>query len=140
MNFTFRRAICCLTFFLLSTARLHAAPTSQPGVPALPANVVRLADIRYGDGPDKSNLLDLYLPDKADHARQLIIWIHGGGWSAGDKNACPAIRAVQLGFVVASINYRLSTQAVYPAQIQDCKGAIRFLRAHAAEYHIDPNK
>jgi acetyl esterase/lipase len=69
----------------------------------------------------------------------LIIWIHGGGWSQGNKQFCPALPGVAHGYIVASINYRLSGQAIYPAQIQDCKGAIRFLRAHAKEYHIDPD-
>jgi acetyl esterase/lipase len=114
-----------------------AAPATQP---ALPPHVVRVADVRYGDGPGRSNLLDLYLPDHADHARPLIIWIHGGGWSMGDKQACYAAPMVAHGFIAASLNYRLSGQAIYPAQIQDCKGAIRFLRAHAGQYHIDPNK
>jgi acetyl esterase/lipase len=131
---------CSLAVLMVWAIPLRAAPTSQPSGPALPPHVVRVADIRYGDGPGKSNLLDLYLPDKADHARPLIVWIHGGGWAAGDKTGCPAIPAVSHGFVVASLNYRLSGQATYPAQIQDCKGAIRFLRAHADQYHIDPNK
>jgi acetyl esterase/lipase len=129
-----------LAFLAMGSAPLQAAATSQPAGPVLPPNVVRLADIRYGEGPGKSNLLDLFEPNKADHARPLIIWIHGGGWSGGDKSGCPAVTAVNFGFVVASLNYRLSGQAPYPAQIQDCKGAIRFLRAHASQYHIDPNK
>ena len=140
MNLPLRRIFrCfCLAFFAAGVAQVMAAPTTQP---TLPPHVERLVDIRYGDGPGRSNLLDLYLPDHTtDHARPLIVYIHGGGWSAGDKLTCPCIWMVSHGFAVASLNYRLSGLAPYPAQIQDCKGAIRFLRAHAGEYHFDPNK
>ena len=68
----------------------------------------------------------------------LIVWVHGGAWKGGDKSNCPARRFVPMGFVVASVNYRLSQHAIYPAQIEDCKAAIRFLRANAKTYNIDP--
>jgi acetyl esterase/lipase len=114
-----------------------AAPTSQP---ALTPHVVRLADIRYGSAPGKFNLLDLYLPDHPDHARPLIVWVHGGGWSMGDKMPAPALPLIPRGYILASINYRLAPRETYPAQIEDCKGAIRFLRAHAGQYNIDPDR
>jgi acetyl esterase/lipase len=117
-----------------------AGPTSRPA-PKLPPHTTLARDIRYGDGPGDSNLLDLFMPDPPpSRALPLIIWVHGGGWSEGSKEPCRALPFVNKGYVVASINYRLSEQAVYPAQIQDCKGAIRFLRAHAKAYHIDPDK
>ncbi|MCU0786401.1 MAG: alpha/beta hydrolase, partial [Verrucomicrobia bacterium] len=65
---------------------------------------------------------------------------HGGAWRAGSKENCPARRFVARGYAVASINYRLSQHAIFPAQIEDCKAAIRWLRAHAAEYHLDPKR
>ncbi len=67
-----------------------------------------------------------------------MIWIHGGGWSTGDKAAPPGMGLLLRGYVVASINYRLSREAVFPAQIYDCKAAVRFLRSHAREFDIDP--
>jgi acetyl esterase/lipase len=97
-------------------------------------------DLKYGDAPGKANLLDIYLPENAEGALPLIVWIHGGGWAAGDKAGCPAVGMVGRGYVAASINYRFSQEAIFPAQIEDCKGAIRWLRAHAKEYHIDPDK
>ena len=114
-----------------------AAPSTQP---TLPAHVTRVDNVRYGEAPGTANLLDLYLPDHFDHSLPLVVWIHGGGWSAGDKAGCPGVPLVAHGFVVASLNYRLSGEVPYPAQIQDCKGAIRFLRAHADQYHIEANK
>ena len=62
----------------------------------------------------------------------------GPGW-AGSKEGCPAVPLTAKGYAVASINYRLSQHAVFPAQIEDCKAAIRWLRANAAKYHLDPD-
>lgn len=66
--------------------------------------------------------------------------IHGGGWSAGGKNLDHAVSAARQGYVGASINYRLSGVAKFPAAVHDCKAAIRWLRSHAAQYHIDPDQ
>jgi acetyl esterase/lipase len=128
-----------LAIIVLLTHTTSAAPATQPVQTKIPG-VNRLTDIRYGEAAGNANLLDVYLPEKIDHPRPLIVWVHGGGWAGGDKNFCPAVAAVSQGFVVASINYRLTSEAIYPAQIQDCKGAIRFLRAHADQYGIDPKR
>jgi acetyl esterase/lipase len=72
--------------------------------------------------------------------RPLIVWIHGGAWEKGSKASCPAKLMVVRGYAVASIGYRLSQHAVYPAQIEDCKAAIRWLKAHSKEYGIDPER
>lgn len=99
-------------------------------------------DLVYVEGGHERHRLDLYLPEKADAPLPLIIWVHGGGWQNGSKDGCPPLRAgyVARGYAVASINYRLSGHAVFPAQIQDCKAAIRWLRAHAGEYSLDPKR
>ncbi|MBN2128358.1 MAG: alpha/beta hydrolase [Sedimentisphaerales bacterium] len=102
-----------------------------------------LRDIEYVPGGHERQKLDLYLPtdpestDNTPEQRPLIVWIHGGAWQAGSKNRCPARRFVGEGYAVASINYRLSQHAIFPAQIQDCKAAIRHLRAHAEHYGLD---
>ncbi len=71
-------------------------------------------------------------------ARPLLLWIHGGGWRGGSRaDESPALPFVDSGYVVASIDYRLSGQAVWPAQIHDAKAAVRWLRAHAATLHLD---
>lgn len=72
----------------------------------------------------------------------IVVAIHGGGWYKGSRASmdAAALHFLALGYAYASIDYRLSSEAIYPAQIEDCKCAIRFLRAHAAKYHIDPSK
>lgn len=83
--------------------------------------------------------LDLLVP-KSDEAVPLLIWIHGGGWQSGTRHYPFAAEYVKEGFAVAMIDYRLSGVAKFPAQIEDCKAAVRFLRAKAADYRIDPNR
>lgn len=86
------------------------------------------------------HVLDLYLPTNQCAPRPLVIFIHGGGWISGDKDAVqPYVPALlSRGFAVASINYRFSYNAPFPAQIHDCKAAVRWLRANAGQYGIDP--
>ncbi len=84
--------------------------------------------------------LDLYIPKKAESPLPLVVWIHGGGWRGGSKENCRALGLLEHGFAVASINYRLTDVAMFPAQIHDCKAAIRFLRANAKQNDIDPDR
>ena len=109
----------------------------RPAAPKLPAGVKVLRDLQYVDGGHERNRLDLYLPEKAEGQLPLVVWIHGGAWQAGSKDGCPAVYLTAKGYAVASINYHLSQHAVFPAQIEDCKAAIRWLRANAAKYHLD---
>jgi acetyl esterase/lipase len=102
-------------------------------------SATRIADIRYGDAPGIDNLLDIYQPLGITHRLPAIVWIHGGGWSAGDKYPCPIVRFADQGYVIVSINYRFAPKNRFPAQMYDCKGAIRFLRANAGKYNIDPD-
>ncbi|MCB1279068.1 alpha/beta hydrolase fold domain-containing protein [Prosthecobacter sp.] len=103
------------------------------------AGVKAHRDLVYVEGGHERNKLDLYLPETAEGPLPLLIWVHGGGWQNGSKDGCPPLRGgyVERGYAVASINYRLSGHAVFPAQIEDCKAAIRWLRAHAKEYNLD---
>jgi len=109
-------------------------------------NVRVLRDLEYIPGGHERNKLDLYLPQQDGGQKQkvgrlpLIIWVHGGAWMGGDKKDCPAVRFVHKGYAVASINYRLSQHATFPAQIEDCKAAVRFLRANADKYNLDPKR
>ncbi|MEY8284269.1 alpha/beta hydrolase [Lachnospiraceae bacterium 50-23] len=99
-------------------------------------------DIAY-DTLSQSQKFDLYLPETGEGPFPLIMFIHGGGWFAGDKadgqeNAWVTLR--EKGYAVASINYRLSGEAPHPSGIIDCKTALRFLKAHADEYHIKADR
>lgn len=98
-----------------------------------------VAYVRRKDGPV---LMDLFLPrDRpAGTKSPVVIWVHGGGWKAGSKEPCPAALFALDGYVVASINYRLIPEHRFPAQIDDCRAAVRFLREHAGEHGIDPER
>ncbi len=98
-----------------------------------------LRDLAYVSNGHPRHKLDLYLPKNPANA-PLIVWIHGGAWQQGDKERTPAQIFVEEGYAVASINYRLSQHAVFPAQIIDCKTAIRWLRVHAKEYGYNPDR
>jgi acetyl esterase/lipase len=132
---SFLAAILLLPAFHCIAQELQA---KQPGAVRLPDGVRVVRDVEYVPGGGKAQSLDLYLAEKSKGVLPLVVWIHGGAWISGDKAQCPGVRLVSCGYAVASINYRLSHQSIFPAQIQDCKAAIRWLRAHAKEYNIDP--
>ncbi len=95
-------------------------------------------DIEYARVGELSLKLDVYVPDNAATPLPLLVWLHGGGWSEGSKTLCPGLFFSGRGYVVASIDYRLTGVAPFPAQIEDCRAALRWLRANASKYHIDP--
>ena len=137
------RKLLPLTFaaiFFVAHSSLADDPKPAPRRPAnLPEGTQILRDLAY-DTHGKSNTLDLYLPEKSDAPVPLVIWIHGGGWIGGNKDdGGPALRMLGHGYATASINYRLSNEAIFPAQIEDCKAAVRFLRANAKKYNLDPD-
>lgn len=118
----------------------HAAG-GQPERP-IPEGVNYIRDVQFCSGGGKPLLMDWYIPKlRTKTPSPAIIWIHGGGWVGSDKseNAVPVFLS-QRGWTVASINYRLSGEATFPAAIEDCKCAIRYVRANAAKYQINPEK
>ena len=98
-----------------------------------------IKDIEFAKVGGQSLKLDLYLPPKPKNAA-LVIWIHGGGWRNGTKEKCFITWLPEHGYAVASISYRFSSTAKFPAQLHDCKGAVRWLRAHAKQYGFNPDK
>lgn len=102
----------------------------------IPDNVVLLSNLRYRDG-SRACVLDLALPKaRADRPRAAVVVIHGGGWIEGDKSSFDVQRTpgniidfAAAGFVAASVNYRLSREAPFPAGLYDCQAAVRWLRA-----------
>jgi len=120
-----------------------AAPAGGP--PRLPDNVKAELDLPYAGTDNPKQRLDLYLPRKpaSDKPLPVIAFIHGGGWKSGDKRGAGGLLAgfAQSGnYATASIGYRLTGEAGWPAQIHDCKAAIRWLRANAATYNLDPDR
>jgi acetyl esterase/lipase len=116
----------------------------------VPDNIVVLYNLRYREGAVKDWVLDLAMPkDAGDKPRPAIVVIHGGGWLEGDKSSFSTPRNrppgnvidfAKLGFVAATINYRLSKEAPFPAALHDCKCAVRWLRANAKKYRIDGDR
>ena len=96
------------------------------------------ADIEYAKVGEVSLKLDLHRPQAENPP--LIVYVHGGGWRAGSKKDMPIVDLYDKGFAIASVDYRLSPQAAFPAQVHDIKAAIRFLRANAGVYHINASK
>jgi len=130
---------------LLGTVWLTAALAQAQGPagrPALPEGTKAFRDIAYVENGHERQKLDLFVPGDATNALPLVIWIHGGGWKNGSKEGCPPLRQGFLGrgYAVASLNYRLSGDALFPSQIEDCKAAIRWLRANAKQYGLDPDR
>jgi len=99
-------------------------------------------DISYDDRYGSATTIDFYLPDNDELLRPTVMFIHGGGWVGGDKNHALNIgpRLARSGYVVASINYRLVPAGVFPNNATDCFCALAFLRVHADEYGIDPDR
>jgi acetyl esterase/lipase len=98
-------------------------------------------NIPYLPNPSPHQNFDLYLPKVAsDRPFPFILWIHGGAWMMSDKQWNNVKYLVQQGYAIASIDYRLSTEAGFPAQIQDCNAALNFILAHAAEFNIDSRR
>jgi acetyl esterase/lipase len=131
-----RRHIPCLV--LLTAGVSLALLRAQNKPPEPPEGTKAYRDVAYVKDGHERQKLDVYVPEKAEGPLPLVVWIHGGGWQAGSKEGTPALTLLAHGYVVASINYRLSQHAVFPAQIEDCKAAIRWLRANAKTYKIDP--
>jgi acetyl esterase/lipase len=128
-----------LLLTLLTALVVHGGQVPPP----LPPDVELIRDVEYGAGggrPLKMHLIRPKTPPK--DAMPVVVWIHGGAWRAGNKDSGIGnlARFARRGYFCASIEYRLSQEAIFPAQIEDCKCALRFLRAKAKEYNLDPNR
>ncbi len=117
-------------------------PSPTPRALALLGTVER--DVTYCTMGGVPVLMDVYYPDRAGGPWPVAIIVHGGAWITGDKESSASL-ALQpgltaMGFLVVSINYRLAPAYPWPAMIEDAKCAVRSLRAHAAEYNLDPGR
>ncbi|MDB4257870.1 alpha/beta hydrolase [bacterium] len=101
---------------------------------------IKALTVEYAKVAGKSLKLDFYQPDDLSTLRPLIVWVHGGAWRAGSRKSMPIKGLLKKGFALASVDYRLTPVAPYPANVHDIKAAIRFLRTHAVKYRINDEK
>lgn len=139
-------ALVTLVLLLLNPGSIVRADEKVPsGKP-----VTVLQNLEYRTGASKAWRLDLAMPkDVSGKPRPGIMVVHGGGWLEGDKSSFASRKHgvpgniedfADLGFVAVTINYRMSGEAPFPAALEDCKCAVRWLRAHAKEYNLDPKQ
>jgi arylsulfatase len=123
---------------LTKTVATNARPAGDVRA-ALPAGVKRVSNVEYTRPPTGALLLDLYLPVKTPaQPLPVVMWIHGGGWKNGSKESCPLIWLAAEGYAVVSIDHRFTIAAPWPAQIDDVRAAVRWLRTNAARHGLDP--
>ncbi len=117
---------------------------SRKGKPSieLPAGMTEKLDVVYAQYGERKMHLDLFALKATDKAKPAIVVVHGGGWLKGDKSKfrALAIALASKGYVTAAIEYRLGGEAKFPAAIHDCNAAVRFLRAHADKYDLNPKQ
>ena len=136
--------VCLL--FLLTIGITPGFSQTNPVMDAFPEGTILHGNVPYHDDTLQKHLLNIYLPADAQEELPLVIFIHGGGWLSNDKYADigymkkTVAEIVSRGFALASIDYRFSTQAVFPAQIQDCNRAVSYLYDHADQYGLDPER
>ena len=136
----------CHWAFLILFSNFLFAQNQNPKAHLLPPNTIIHNNIPYQNDTLKKHLLDIYLPANATGKIPLLVFIHGGGWLVNNKyadmgymgNTLSAI--LNQGIAIASIDYRWSTQAVFPAQIQDCNRAVSFLYDNAEKYGLDKSR
>lgn len=123
-----------------------SAQTFNPAKDVFSPGTVLYGNIPYAGDTLKKHLLDIYLPPSGKGSYPVVIWVHGGAWMSNDKYADMGYMKntlkgfIDSGYAVASIDYRWSTMAVFPAQIQDCNQAVEFLYQNAGKYKLDKDR
>jgi len=136
-----------LVLSVIVSVTIHCHSQAPERVKAwFPAGTTFHQNIPYAGDTLKKHLLDIYLPANASSDTPLVIWVHGGAWRVNDKYADMGymkntVRTfIEKGYALASIDYRHSTTAAFPAQIQDCYAAIEFLYANSTKYKLNKDK
>ena len=129
-------------FFALLSLAILATPATAQKQPAVPATVTFETGIEYTN-PDNQHLqLNMTRPKKADGPLPAIVCIHGGGFRAGNRQSYDAqiVRLAEHGYVAVTVSYRLAPKYPFPAAVHDTKAAVRWLRANAKRYGVDPDR
>lgn len=129
-----------LILFFVVTITVLAQRRNRDTSPKIPENVTVHRDVAYVTDGHERQKLDLYIPADTGENLPLIIWVHGGAWRGGNKTHYRPMGYLSAGYAGASINYRLSQHAIFPAQIEDVKAAVRWLRTNAETYRLDPDR
>lgn len=133
----------------MNASHLRSRSLFLAGAGLVAASVAKAAeptqrDIEYARAGEHSLKLDLYLPEATPNRHPgkppLVVWVHGGAWRAGSKENMQVPGLLEHGFAIASVGYRLSPVAPFPAQVHDIKAAIRYLRAHGSDHDYDPSR
>jgi acetyl esterase/lipase len=139
-------SLLTLALCLVSVSLIQAQQGNNPVKKQFSAGTIFHENIAYANDTLKKHLLDIYLPAQAKPNLPLVVWIHGGAWMKNDKYADMGYMKNTInellahGFAIASIDYRQSTDAIFPAQIQDCNAAIVFLSKNAKKYGLDNHR
>jgi gluconolactonase len=126
----------------LAGAGVSRAAQREP-LPSIPPDTLKAEmNLEYGRTPEQVLKMDVYRPKAGGDKLPACVLVHGGGWTGGDKEKFTplAIALAGRGYVVANIEYRLAGVAKYPAAVQDCNAAVRFVRANASRFGLDPER
>jgi acetyl esterase/lipase len=141
------RLVLVIIFLTAFRATAQSATSTVSNAPEmLPADspygeAMLIRDIPYTDPSTTNQNFNLYLPrDKGARPFPLVVWIHGGAWMMGSKEWDNVKYLVREGYAIASVDYRFTPEAPFPAQIQDCNAALNFILAHAADYGVDATR
>lgn len=136
-----------LIFLLvLQISQTSFGQTSNPVISIFPEGTILHGNIAYNNDTLPKHLLDIYVPPNVKGKVPLIVFIHGGGWIGNDKYADigymknTVSEIINSGYALASIDYRFATQAIFPAQIQDCNSAVSFLYDNVEKYGFDTER
>ncbi len=133
-----------VTFGVIGSSLAQQRP-KPPRQPQLPENVRAELNVPYAGTDNPRQTLDLYLPKKPTGEKPLpvVVWIHGGAWLGGNKRSGRNMLAPLVAsgdYAGVSVAYRLTNEAIWPVQVHDCKAAVRWIRAHAKKYNLDPDR
>ncbi len=130
----------------LQVSTTSLGQTSNPVIDVFPKGTILHGNVNYANDTLQKHLLDIYLPQKVSGKIPLVVFVHGGGWISNDKYADigymknTVAEIINNGYALASIDYRFATQAIFPAQIQDCNSAVSFLFDNAEKYGFDTER
>jgi acetyl esterase/lipase len=133
-------SLCALFIGMPALPSYAQVQTNAVIIPPPPDGIVVLHDVVFGKGGDHDLHAEIAYPNEAKGPLPAVIYIHGGGWIGGSQKQSPILQLAKNGYFAASIEYRLSNVAKWPAQIEDCKLGVRWLRADAAKYNVDPHR